>query len=115
MSRNNEAWPPELLIDRLPLSVRASNALKAIGIKTVGDLDSLSDSDLLRHNNFGRKSLNELRAVLAEGRPALRADDTKDLQKQIDDALRECAMWRGKYEGAIEAIRTVGLRLKDRQ
>jgi DNA-directed RNA polymerase subunit alpha len=44
----------------MELSVRAYNCLKSAEIETLGDLVSISKSDLLKFRNFGRKSLSEL-------------------------------------------------------
>jgi DNA-directed RNA polymerase subunit alpha len=52
-------------VDELELSVRAHNCLKAASIKTLADLVSLQESDLLKFRNFGRKSLSELAEVVA--------------------------------------------------
>lgn len=51
-------------VDNLELSVRAHNCLKAANIKTLGDLVSLEETDLLKFRNFGRKSLAELAEVV---------------------------------------------------
>lgn len=51
-------------VDELELSVRAHNCLKAASIKTLADLVSLQESDLLKFRNFGRKSLAELNEVV---------------------------------------------------
>lgn len=56
--------PVELLlkpIDELELSVRAHNCLIQAGITRVIDLVNLSEDDLLKIKNFGRKSLNEVK------------------------------------------------------
>lgn len=51
----------ELTIEELDLSVRSYNCLTSrAGIKTVGQLRQLSQTDLLRIRNFGRKSLEEI-------------------------------------------------------
>jgi DNA-directed RNA polymerase subunit alpha len=52
-------------IEELDLSVRAQNALHNEGIKTIGDLVAKTDDDLLKFRNFGRKSLEEIKAALA--------------------------------------------------
>lgn len=55
-------------VDELELSVRAHNCLKAAGIKTLADLVSLTETDMLKFRNFGRKSLQELSdVVIAQG------------------------------------------------
>jgi len=51
-------------VDDLELSVRAHNCLKAASIKTLADLVSLQEADLLKFRNFGRKSLSELAEVV---------------------------------------------------
>lgn len=53
-------------VDELELSVRSSNCLKNTGIVYIGELVRLSESKLLRTPNFGRKSLNEIKAVLEQ-------------------------------------------------
>lgn len=47
-------------IDEMELSVRSHNCLQAAGIKTIGELVSKEESEMLRFKNFGRKSLTEL-------------------------------------------------------
>ncbi len=53
-------------VDDLDLSVRAQNCLKAASIKTIGDLVRRDESEMLKFRNFGRKSLQELVAVLED-------------------------------------------------
>ena len=52
------------LVD-LDLSVRALNCLKQADVDTLGELCCLNKSDLLKFRNFGKKSLTELEALLA--------------------------------------------------
>ncbi len=62
------AFNPVLLkkVDELELSVRSANCLKNDNIVYIGDLIQKTESEMLRTPNFGRKSLNEIKAVLAE-------------------------------------------------
>lgn len=53
-------------VDDLELTPRSSNCLKAQSIHYVGDLIQNTENDLLRTPNLGRKSLNEIKQVLAE-------------------------------------------------
>jgi DNA-directed RNA polymerase subunit alpha len=53
-------------IDELELSVRSYNCLKNAGIETVRDLVQRTESELLKTKNFGRKSLNEIKELLAD-------------------------------------------------
>lgn len=51
-------------IDELEFSVRAHNCLIGAGIKRVIDLVNLTDEDVLKIKNFGRKSLREVKEIL---------------------------------------------------
>ena len=52
-------------VDELELSVRSANCLKNDNIIYIGDLVQKTEADMLRTPNFGRKSLNEIKEVLA--------------------------------------------------
>jgi DNA-directed RNA polymerase subunit alpha len=52
-------------VDQLELTVRSRNCLKNAKIHTLGELIQKTETELLRSRNFGRKSLNEVKAVLA--------------------------------------------------
>ena|SRR5881397_3510508 len=52
-------------VDELELSVRSYNCLKNARIRTLGELVVKTEADLLRSKNFGRKSLSEIKDVLA--------------------------------------------------
>jgi DNA-directed RNA polymerase subunit alpha len=58
---------PALLkkVDELELSVRSANCLKNDNVVYIGDLIQKSEAEMLRTPNFGRKSLNEIKEVLA--------------------------------------------------
>jgi DNA-directed RNA polymerase subunit alpha len=53
-------------IDELELSVRATNCLRSANIAYVGELVQKAENDMLKTKNFGRKSLEEIRHVLAD-------------------------------------------------
>lgn len=53
-------------VDELELSVRSANCLKNAGIKMIGELVSRSEAEMLKTQNFGRKSLNEIKDILAD-------------------------------------------------
>jgi len=72
-------WPPpniELVsqqagkvlerVDELELTVRSTNCLKNDGINYVGELVQKPEAEMLRTSNFGRKSLNEIKELLAQ-------------------------------------------------
>jgi DNA-directed RNA polymerase subunit alpha len=53
-------------VDELELSVRSANCLKNANIRLIGDLVQRSEGEMLKTQNFGRKSLNEIKDILAE-------------------------------------------------
>jgi len=79
-------------VEELELSVRSANCLKNDNIVYIGDLVQKSESDMLRTPNFGRKSLNEIKEVLAnmglhlgmqvEGWPP---ENIEDLARKVDE------------------------------
>lgn len=56
----------EMSVEDLELSARSSNCLRKAGIKTVGELLRLTETDLMNIKNFGSKSADEVKEKLAE-------------------------------------------------
>jgi len=52
-------------VDELELSVRSYNCLKNANIRTIRELVQKTEPEMLRTKNFGRKSLNEIKEILA--------------------------------------------------
>ncbi|TXH64234.1 MAG: DNA-directed RNA polymerase subunit alpha, partial [Burkholderiaceae bacterium] len=65
--RSDQKFDPILLrpVDELELTVRSANCLKAENIYYIGDLIQRTETELLKTPNLGRKSLNEIKEVLA--------------------------------------------------
>ena len=63
-----QQFDPILLrpVDELELTVRSANCLKAENIYYIGDLIRRTENELLKTPNLGRKSLNEIKEVLAQ-------------------------------------------------
>src|SRR5919107_4448285 len=87
---------PALLkkVDELELSVRSANCLKNDNIVYIGDLIQKSEGEMLRTPNFGRKSLNEIKEVLAGMGlhlgmevPGWPPENIEDLAKKFDDQI----------------------------
>ena len=53
-------------VNEIELSVRAANCLNNANITTVGELAQRTEAQMLKYRNFGKKSLNEIKAKLAE-------------------------------------------------
>jgi DNA-directed RNA polymerase subunit alpha len=64
---SSQTFDPILLrpVDELELTVRSANCLKAENIYYIGDLIQRTENELLKTPNLGRKSLNEIKEVLA--------------------------------------------------
>jgi len=62
-------------IEELELGVRSYNCLKRVGIETIGDLTSKSEAELVAIPNFGRKSIEEVRAALAAHALTLKGEE----------------------------------------
>jgi len=87
---------PALLkkVDELELSVRSANCLKNDNIVYIGDLIQKTEGEMLRTPNFGRKSLNEIKEVLATMGLSLGMDvpnwppeNIEELAKKFDDQI----------------------------
>ena len=79
-------------VDELELSVRSANCLKNDNIVYIGDLVQKSEQEMLRTPNFGRKSLNEIKEVLASmglslGMPVAGwpPENIEDLAKKVEE------------------------------
>jgi DNA-directed RNA polymerase subunit alpha len=70
-------------VDEMELSVRSYNCLKNASIRTIGELVQKSESEMLKTKNFGRKSLNEIKEILAGMGLSLgmKLDDWPQMQK----------------------------------
>ncbi len=88
------AFNPAFLkkVDELELSVRSANCLKNDNIVYIGDLVQKTEAEMLRTPNFGRKSLNEIKEVLAQMGlhlgmevPGWPPENIEDLAKRFED------------------------------
>jgi DNA-directed RNA polymerase subunit alpha len=79
-------------VDELELSVRSANCLKNDNIVYIGDLVQKTEQEMLRTPNFGRKSLNEIKEVLASMGlslgmtvPTWPPENVEDLAKRLEE------------------------------
>jgi DNA-directed RNA polymerase subunit alpha len=83
-------------VEELELSVRAANCLQNADIKYIGELVQRTEAEMLKTKNFGRKSLNEIKEMLAdmglafglklEGFPPREELERRRLQKEKESA-----------------------------
>jgi DNA-directed RNA polymerase subunit alpha len=106
------AFNPALLkkVDELELSVRSANCLKNDNIVYIGDLIQKTEAEMLRTPNFGRKSLNEIKAVLAEMGlhlgmevPGWPPENIEDLAKRYEDQYDFLESHRASRSPAVRA------------
>lgn len=83
-----------LRIDEIELSVRSANCLAGANIETIAELVSIPEKKMLDFRNFGKKSLNEIRAKLSEmglslgmdlSRFGLNCDNVKDKMREFNE------------------------------
>ena len=81
-------------VNELELSVRAANCLKNDNIVYIGDLVQRSEQEMMRTPNFGRKSLNEIKEVLATmglqlGMESIAwpPDDIEELARRLEEPI----------------------------
>lgn len=83
-----------LRIDEIELSVRSTNCLSGANIETIAELVSIPERKMLEFRNFGKKSLNEIKAKLVEmglglgmdlSRFGITCDNVKEKVKQLSD------------------------------
>jgi len=53
-------------VEELELSVRSANCLQNANIHLIGELVQRTESEMLKTKNFGRKSLKEIKEILAD-------------------------------------------------
>lgn len=89
------AEDPELVrklqrpVEELELSVRAANCLKAANIKTIRELVVRNETEMLGFHNFGKKSLDEIKAILETMGLELGMKLSGNGQESIEEAKEE--------------------------
>jgi hypothetical protein len=92
--------------DELEVPVRVANCLKNMGVRTVGQLTAMSEAELLRSPNFGRRSLNQLKQVLDEYGVELKNTHVLDIEQRMNHALSRARAAKVAYaEAALEVQR----------
>ncbi len=72
-------------VKELELTVRSANCLQNANIETIGELISKSEAEMLKYRNFGKKSLDEIAALLEKLNLKLGVD-VDSIRQQIEDA-----------------------------
>ncbi len=91
-------------VDDLNLSVRSANCLQNANIKYIGDLVQKTETEMLKMKNFGKKSLKEIKEILAEMGLSLGMNVER---------MEENAFLREKYQRDIVDVRDQLQRVRD--
>ncbi len=77
-------------VDELELSVRSANCLQNANIRFLGELVQRTEAEMLKTKNFGRKSLNEIKEILASMSLSLGMNlENFPLRKELEQRSRE--------------------------
>jgi DNA-directed RNA polymerase subunit alpha len=79
-------------VDELELSVRSANCLQNANIHLIGELVQKTEAEMLKTKNFGRKSLKEIKEILA--------DMGLSLGMKIDSWAQMLERWKGQQAQA---------------
>jgi len=77
-----------LPVRELELTVRSANCLEAAEIETIGDLVEKTEAEMLKYRNFGKKSLEEIKNLLAKFNLTL-GMDVKSIRADIEKAKKK--------------------------
>ncbi|MEW6534964.1 MAG: DNA-directed RNA polymerase subunit alpha [Candidatus Auribacterota bacterium] len=76
-------------INEIELSVRSANCIASANINTIGELVQKSESEMLKYRNFGKKSLNEIKAIIENMGLKLGMSIPEELNKKIEERKRK--------------------------
>jgi DNA-directed RNA polymerase subunit alpha len=97
-----------LRIDEIELSVRSTNCLSGANIETIAELVSIPERRMLEFRNFGKKSLNEIKAKLTEMSLSLGMDLTRFgiTPDNVKEKVRYLAEERRKKKEYLKDLRS---------
>lgn len=104
MREANPQNPLAVRVEDVEFSIRTVSALKFAGVKTIGQLTMMSDQELMRIPNFGRKSLYEVKEMLMSFRLKLRDGPILTLEQQMQEAMRRAREAKNIYEAAMSDV-----------
>lgn len=89
-------------------SVKTTNCLLRAGLRTLGDVTSQSERELLKLPNFGRRCAAEVKEMLGSFGLSLREGPVLTLEQQMQSALSRARFARQAYEQAVRDIQRIG-------
>lgn len=107
MVNANPKNPLMVRVEDLEFSVRTTGALKFAGVKTIGQLTMMSEHELMRLPNFGRRSVSEVREMLNVLGLKLREGPILTLEEQMQEAIRRARKAKNEYEAALSDVANI--------
>ena len=107
--------PLDIGVEELEFSVRALNCFKNEGIRTVRDLVVLPEAELLRVPNFGRRTLREVKEILAVFDLKLRDSVLMNAEEQMTHAMARVRAAKVAYAEAVLEVQRIAKRMADLQ
>lgn len=105
--------PLDVYVNELELSVRALHCFKNDGIRTIRDLVTKSEAEMLRTPNFGRKSLNEVKEILNVFGLKLRDTAILSIEEQMTHAMARARAAKVAYAEAALEVQRIAKRLAE--
>jgi hypothetical protein len=102
-----------VLVDELEISVRTYNCLKNLGIRTVGQLATTTEAELLRTQNFGRRSMKELKEILSTLGVELGSTTVVSIEQQMNRAMARARAAKVAYAEAVLEVQRIAKRMVD--
>lgn len=105
--------PLDVYVNELELSVRTLHCFENDGIRTIRDLVTKSEAEMLRTPNFGRKSLNEVKEILNVFGLKLRDTAILNIEEQMTHAMARARAAKVAYAEAALEVQRIAKRLAD--
>ena len=105
--------PLDVYVNELELSVRTLHCFKNDGIRTIRDLVTKSEAEMLRTPNFGRKSLNEVKEILNVFGLKLRDTAILSIEEQMTHAMARARAAKVAYAEAALEVQRIAKRLAE--
>lgn len=100
-------------VDELEFSVRTACCLRNLGVRTVGQLATMTEAELLRTQNFGRKSLKELKDILGSLGVELGSTTILSIEQQMSRAMARARAAKVAYAEAVLEVQRIAKRMVD--
>jgi hypothetical protein len=99
--------PLDVRVEELEFSVRALNCFFDEGIRTLRDLVTKSESELLRIPNFGRKTLHEVKELLDLFGLELSKTTSLSIEEQMTHAMARIRAVKVAYAEAVMEVQRI--------